>query len=95
LTADRFLELFRAIGGDAYLSDAGDVVIAGPPALIEAIRWRVATIGKSALVEALEQERALAEARLRERGIAPRRATALARDVTSQPFEHAIAEAIP
>jgi hypothetical protein len=72
VTADRFLELFRHMGGDVYLTDAGDVVLDGPPLLLGVVRWRVDEIGTPALVEALQGELELAEARLRTRGIEPR-----------------------
>lgn len=72
MTAERFLELFRHLGGDADLSDAGEVVLTALPALLDVVSLRVEAIGKPALVEALEHERALAEAQLRARGIEPR-----------------------
>ena len=76
MTAERFLELFRLMGGDVYLSDAGEVVLDAPSLLFGVVRWRIDEIGTPALVEALEVERALAEARLRGRGIKPRCAVA-------------------
>ena len=71
MTAERFLELFRYMGGDVYLSDAGEVVLSGLPALLGVVRWRVDEIGKYALVAALRREGEVAEARLRVRGIEP------------------------
>jgi hypothetical protein len=74
VTAARFLELFRGMGGDAFISARGEVVLDAPASLLEAVRWRIDAIGRDALAEALEEERALAEMRLRARGITPRRA---------------------
>lgn len=95
MIAERFLELFRAMGGDAFLSDAGEVVLDAPVSLLDAIRLRVDEIPIRELVAALEDERALAEARLHSRGIEPRCATTEANDVTAQTFDHAIAEVVP
>ena len=74
MTAEQFLELFRGMGGDVYLGDADRIVLdALPalPALLAATRWRFELIRTRELVAVLRQEREVAEARLRARGIEP------------------------
>lgn len=73
MTAKRFLELLRKMGGDAWLTDDGRVVVDAEPLLLAAIRWRVDELGTPAIMEALLDELELAEERLRQRGIGPRR----------------------
>ena len=72
MNAERFIELFRHMGGDVVLTDAGEVVLDAPPLLLGVVRWRVDELGTLVLVEALELERDLAENRLRQRGISAR-----------------------
>jgi hypothetical protein len=63
-TAARFLELFFAQGGDYYLRHDGRVVLRGSAQLLDAVRQKVAQIGRAALVAELRQQIAESDARL-------------------------------
>lgn len=58
MTAERFLETFRLMGGDAFLTDADDLVLDAKPLLLGVVGWRVDEIGRPALIRALQEERA-------------------------------------
>jgi hypothetical protein len=64
LTAERFIYLFRLMGGDVFLDDRGRVVLDGPPWLLEPGRRHLEEIGKPAVVASLEYEMELAERRV-------------------------------
>jgi len=64
MTAARFLELFVARGGDYYLRHDGRVVLRGSADLLDAVRPKVAQIGRDALVAELKQQTAESNARL-------------------------------
>jgi hypothetical protein len=72
MTTEKFLEAARLLGVDAHLRDDGPVVLDADPLVPAPIRWRVNELGTPALVDALQDELELAEARLPQRGIATR-----------------------
>jgi hypothetical protein len=69
VSAERFLQLFRQVGGDAYVNARGDVVFDAPAALFSAVRWRIDEHHPRELAHALRDDLALARAQLRARGI--------------------------
>jgi hypothetical protein len=64
VSAERFVYLFRLLGGDVFLDDGGRVVLDGPTWLVEPGRRHLEAIGKPAVVAWLEYEMELAERRV-------------------------------
>jgi hypothetical protein len=69
VSAERFRQLFRQLGGDAYLNPRGDVVVDAPPLLFAETRRHVDEIDTRELARALQDKLELADARLRARGL--------------------------
>ena len=70
MSAERFLELVRALGGDVYVTSRGDIVLDAPAKLVAAVRWRVDEIGTRELAQELQGKLELAGAQVRARSLA-------------------------